>query len=124
VLDRGSVAAVDAERLEQVAEAELEAGDARVGLADLGREAERPRRLDAYEKPHRLRQPARALAAGERVGGGAHVVGRLDHGQVDEIDIGADDRLDIGVEVRRRQAVDTDDDDLAVGARPPRGEDG
>ena len=68
----------------------------------------------------RLRQCERALAARERVGGGAHVIGRLDHGQVDEIDIGAGDRVEIGVEVQRRQAVDADDDDLAVGARPPR----
>ena len=36
LLDRGGVAAVDAERLEQVGEAELEPGDAGIGLADLG----------------------------------------------------------------------------------------
>ncbi len=119
MLHRRGIAAVDAERLEQIPETELQPSDPRIGPADLRRHAQRAWCLDVDEQADRPGDSPCALEPRERVAGGTNVIGRLHHREIHEIEVGTDDGFEVGMEMHGRQGIDANDQDLAVGAAIP-----
>jgi hypothetical protein len=113
---RGFVAG-DLQRLEQVAEAELQPGHARMRRGQRVREAQPARALDVEEQADRLADAVRAFGRFERLGCRQHVLDRFDLGQVQQREPGADHGSHIGLEVLRAARVDPRDQRLARGAR-------
>jgi hypothetical protein len=109
---------VDAQRLEQVAQAQLQAADQRVRGSELGRALQRTRGLDVQQQADRRvgghAVGRRGLFDGLR--GGHHVVWRLGLGQVDEGHARLRHRLHVGQEVRRVQRVHAHDQPLGAAA--------
>ena len=108
---------IDAERLEQIAQAELQADHAPMGARDLDGEPQAARRLDIDKKADGLRDPSPGLAPGEHGGRGPHVLRGLRLGHVDHVHAGPGHGGHVRFEVRGSQSVHPHDEDLAAGPR-------
>src|SRR5258708_2689852 len=83
LVDGRGVSAVDAERFEKIREAELQAGDARVGAGDLSGKPETAGRFDIGEDSDGPGQTALRLQAGAGLGRGADIAGGFHPGPTD-----------------------------------------
>ena len=111
--NRAGVRPVDAEGLEEIAQAELESDDARMGRRDLERRAEALAATRYWRGCRWAVDPPLRLHAGERGGRGPHVLRGLGLGQVDHVHPRPHHRGEVRLEVRGRQPVHPDDEDLA-----------
>ncbi len=111
-MDVGRIAAGDAVWLEHIAQAQLQAGNARVGGGHRCGRAQRLRCFDIQQQPDRLVHAIGPLGPLQRRHGGANVVGRLRLGQVQQRQARPGHGLQISLEMRRAQRIDAHDDQL------------
>src|SRR5690606_20447299 len=105
----GRVVAADALRFEQVAQAELEAGHARVRGGDLGGVAQPARGFDVDQQARHGGAGCACDRAFDVRDHLAHLRGRFELGHVEQAGAGGHDRSQVGGEVRAAGGVDAHD---------------
>jgi hypothetical protein len=115
LLHRCRVVSVDTQRFEQVAETQLQSGDARVSRGDLIRPAKSRRCLDVHQQSESL--GSRNVQRIQRGGSLANIIAGHRHRQVDHVRAARRDGSDIGFEMCGRHCIDPHDQNLGTSPR-------